>query len=414
MPARNTCRGSLGDDMPAALVAIWENIDRQGTHGSVFTKELATNGMVDGIAGIFVDYPEVPDGPQLSGDEEQRANLRPYFVRYDADDVIKPIYEVVNGVRTLMLLILRETSDQRVPPFGLETVTRYRVYSLDGATVSYELWERRAFESISRRVQDPRPMKNITAIPWSPFVAGDKVDQNETRPPLMDLADLNIEHYQVKTNIRNLESLAMVPSIVRIGAPADAEGNYPPITLGPRNTIEVPESAVATTPVYWLTPPVAVLDPGSRSLADIKSDMGAAGLAFLAPDLRRAETADAKRIDATAQHATLRSVAGALQDCLETAFMFAGQYIKKPGGSVTVNTDFEKIAMDATMVTALTGASANGKLSIETFLALLEGGQVLPEGFDVQSELKRILTENANTLNSMNPPPDSGGAPTAA
>jgi hypothetical protein len=389
----------LGEDMPTRLVAMWENVDRSGTHGAVFTSQLTIAGLIDGFAGILTDYPRVANPAGVSQDDEVRGGFGPYFVRYRADDVIKAIYQVVNGVKTLTLLVLRESSDQRVGSFGIETVFRYRVYRNDKGAVTYELWERLARESTPRLVETPTAMRNVRMIPWSPFVAGDVVDQNETRPPLNDLADLNIEHFQVKTNIRNLESLALVPTMVRVGASPNEGGVYPPIVLGPRTAIEAPAVQGVATPIYWLSPSVTVLDPSNKSLENIEQQMGAAGLAFLNPDLRRAETAEAKRIDASVQNASLVSLARALQDCLETAFMFAGQYINEPAGSVSVNTDFEEVVMDPTMIGQLVAARQSGNLSIETFLALLEKG---------------ILTENANTQNSMNPPPDSGGAPPAA
>jgi hypothetical protein len=422
----------LGDDMPARLVAMWENVDRSGTHGAVMVSLLTLSGLTDGFAGIFVDYPRADDpsvnlslasaavmpGRELSTDDETKLGLGPYFVRFRADDVIKAVYQVVSGIRRLILLVLREASDRRVGSFGIETVLRYRVYRDDGKAVTYELWERMArTQSVPLQITQPVAMTNVKAIPWSPFIAGDVVDQNETRPPLNDLADLNIEHFQVKTNIRNLESLALVPTMVRVGATPDAEGKYPPIVLGPRTSIEAPAVQGVATPIYWLSPNVTVLEPSNKSLANIEQQMGAAGLAFLNPELRRAETAEAKRIDASVQNASLVSLARALQDCIETAFMFAGQYINEPAGSVTINTDFEEVVMDPTMIAQLVAARQSGNLSIETFLALLEKGRVLDDGFDIEGEKKRILEENVNTLKSMgvdngNPPPGDGtGSP---
>jgi hypothetical protein len=423
----------LGADMPEKLVAMWENADRSGTHGAVMTSQLTLSGMVDGFGGIFVDYPRPDDpnidrskasaaavpGAPLSGDDVARLGLSPYFIRYRADDVIKAIYQVVNGVKTLVLLVLREASDVRVGPFGIETLFRYRVYTNEKGVVRYELWERLARVSTPNKVQDARVMTNVNAIPWSPFVAGDVVDQNETRPPLNDLADLNLEHHAIKTNIRYLEDRAFVPALVRIGASRDPEtGTYPPVEIGPKNTIEVPLiDGLTTQPIYWMSPDVSVLDPGNKSLANVEQQMGASGLAFLNPEFRRAETAEAKRIDASAQNASLISVARALQDCLETAFQFAAQYINEPAGSVTINTDFEEVVMDPAMIAQLVAARQSGNLSIETFLQLLEKGKVLEDGFDVDGEKKRILEENANTLKSMgvdsgNPPPGDGtGSP---
>lgn len=423
----------LGADMPAKLVAMWENADRSGTHGSVMTSQLTLSGMVDGFGGIFVDYPRADDpnidrsaasaaavpGAQLSVDDVARIGFGPYFIRYRADDVIKAIYQIVSGVKTLVLLVLREASDVRVGPFGIETLFRYRVYTNEKGVIRYELWERLARVSMPNKVQDPQVMRNVKAIPWSPFVAGDVVDQNETRPPLNDLADLNLEHHAIKTNIRYLEDRALVPTLVRIGAARDPEtGDYPPIQIGPTNAIEVPLSEAGTIsgqPIYWMSPDVTVLDPSNKSLANVEQQMGASGLAFLNPEFRRAETAEAKRIDASAQNASLISVARALQDCLETAFQFAGQYINEAAGSVTINTDFEEVVMDPTMIAQLVAARQGGNLSLETFLQLLEKGKVLEDGFDVDAEVKRITTENAAAVDTMRKGPpgsDPGADPT--
>jgi hypothetical protein len=416
---------ALSEDMPQRLVAMWENADRAGTHGAELTKQLTIDGMIDGFGGIFVDYPRADDpaidrsrasaaalpGAQLDGSDEAALGLGPYFIRVKADDVIKAIYQVVNGVRALTLLVLREASDVRSGSFGIETVFRYRVYTNTNGRIEYTLWERLARnEAIPQQKTQPALITNVKAIPWAPFRAGDIIDQNETRPPLNDLADLNIEHYQVKTNIRYLETRAFVPTMVRIGAPRDEDGNYPPIAIGPQTAIEAPMiDGLSTAPIYWLSPDVTVLTPGNESLANIEKQMGAAGLAFLTPDLRRAETAEAKRIDASSQNASLLSVARALQDCLETAFMFAGQYINEPAGSVTINTDFEEVVMDPTMIAQMLAARQSGNLSLDTFLYLLEKGKVLEDGFDIDAEKQRILTENANTLKSMDVGADPGG-----
>jgi hypothetical protein len=401
--------------MPAPLVAMWENVDRGGTHGAVFTKQLTKDGMVDGIAGILTDYVNSNDptldrsrasaaaipGAPLDASDEAALGLRPYFVKYRADDVFKTVYQTVNGVKTLVLLILRNSSDERIGRFGVQTVFRYRIYTNTNGVIQCEVWKRAATASQAVLERDALTLTNVTKIPWSPLIAGDEVDANETRPPLDDLADLNVEHFQVKTNIRNLESLALVPTMVRVGAQRDENGVYPTVTLGPRTTIEAPAAEGVTQPLYWLTPDTTVLQPANTSLEKIEQQMGAAGLAFLSPDTRAAETAEAKRIDANAQNASLRSVARAVQDCLESAFGFAGQYIKQPAGSVSVNADFEETVMEPAMIAELRALAVAGKLSIETLLGLLEKGHVLDEGFDVEEEKRRILTENADTLKSM-------------
>jgi hypothetical protein len=420
----------LGDDMPQAIKDLWENIDAAGTHGDVFARELFLNAMVDGHVGILVDYQNADDpnldrsrasaaavpGVPLSDDDERRIGLRPFWVKFEAPDILLMLYELVNSVRTLTLLILRETVDRRKPPFGIETVTRYRIYALTGAVVSYEVWETTDGQSTPRKNGETRTMRNVVRIPFVFFPAGQKLGPGETKPPLLDLADLNIEHHQIKTDIRNLESRACVPTPVRIGAQPILDesdprvvageasvGDYPPLVLGPGNTIEAPHIEGIANPVYWLTPDVSVLEPAMKTLANNEAAQGAAGLAFLTPETRAAETAEAKRIDSTAQNATLSSVARNGQDALETAAGFTGDYLRVTAGSVTVNVDFEQTVMDAPTIGALGSLAANGKLSIETLLTLLEKGKILADGFDIPAELERILKENA-------PPPTDPNA----
>jgi hypothetical protein len=139
-----------------------------------------------------------------------------------------------------------------------------------------------------------------------------------------------------------------------------------------------------------------------KQLQQNEAAQGAMGLAFLTPDTRAAETAEAKRIDATAENATLSSMGRRASDPLEEAFGFSAEFMSSPrrqvkAGSVTIHTDFEETVMDPQTMQAFGALARDGKLSIETLLAALVKGKRLPEGFNINDELKRILTENALT-----------------
>lgn len=384
----------LGEDMPKPLVDLWENVDAAGTHGAVFARELVQNAMIDGFDGIFVDYSRVDNPAKIDSDAEKRLGLRPYWILFKVDDVIKPIYQTVNGVRTLVLLILREVVDEIVPPFGLKTVTRYRIYTNTKGVVQHQLWTVPDGGGKPTITEQPAAMQKMTRIPWSPLRAGEKISEVETKPPLLDLADLNIEHHQTKTNMLNLELLACVPTQVRIGAEKDPEtGEYPPIVLGPRSTIEAPKLEGVAQPVYWHAPPTDVLEPVRNTLNATEAAMGAAGMAFLTPETRAAETAEAKRIDASAQSATLSTVGRALQDCLELAFDFTAEYLGIEAGSVTINRDFENQVLDSSTMLAYVQAVRDAGLPIRILLEAWQQGGRLPEGTDIE-ELEQEMLAN--------------------
>lgn len=414
----------LGDDMPAQLKDLAENIDLAGTHLDVFAWNLFLWAIIDGRAGILVDYQRATDpgvdrskashaatlaiaeGKELDASDERALGLRPYWVLFQSPDIFLALRESVNGTQVLTLLVLREAVSRRVGRFGVAPVTKFRVYARTGNAITFEVWETTPGDptGVLHEIEKPTPMRNVSEIPFSLFVAGQTIAPGEVKPCLLDLAELNIEHHQIKTDIRHLEMLACVPTIVRIGAQKDEDGNYPEVVLGPRSTLEAPQMNGVAEPIYWLTPPIDVLEPAMKTLANNEAAQGAAGLAFLAPETRAAETAEAKRIDAGAQNATLATVGRRGQDALEAAFGFTGQFIGLKSGSVTINTDFENTVMDAAMVSALGALAANGKLDLETLLTLLEGGRVLPDGTDKAAIIKRILLENARL--DVSPEPD--------
>jgi hypothetical protein len=403
----------LGADMPALLVKMWENVTGEGMHGAVFTNLLATAAMVDGFAGIITEYPRADDpridrskasaaataaletGLELDAADVEALGLRPYFILVKVDECL-PIYESVNGRRTLVMFIRKENVTERKGRFGLEGRTLYRVYELNAnGTVTYERWSV-VKGAAPARDEGPTVMRNLVGIPWSPLPAGERLAENEYKPTLLDLADLNITHHRIATGILSLEETAFVPSLVRIGAKPDADGDYPPIATGPGNSIEAPATEGVAQPLYYLSPPVDVLEPGMRSLENCKAEMGAMGASFLTPEPRAQETAAAHRMDAAAERATISTVSRRLQDCLESAFGFAGQFVREKAGSVKVNKDFVGEGVDATLAAVMVSAYQAGLFTIEELRTFLATGQ-LPETFkaDDPAALRRILAMGA-------------------
>lgn len=403
---------TFGEDMPEEIVSLAENIDAAGTHITVFSRRLATAGIVDSYAGIMVEHSRpggpgvdmskasaaaaiaVKEGKQIDGSDEKLLGLRPYFLLFRIDDVIRTLYATVNGVKTLVLLILREVVSERIGAFGTKTVTQYRIYTNDNGVIRYELWRSPDTQGgRPTKTEGPLKITNQTEIPWSPFVAGEEIAQDEWKPPLLDLADLNIQYHISLSNHLSLESLAYVPTPVRIGARPDKDGIYPDMTLGPRNTIEAPQIDGVAEPIYWLSPPVDVLEAGEKTLAATKADMGTMGAAFLSAETRAAETAEGKRIDSAASRATLKTVSRGLKDCLERAFGLMANYLAVDGGSVTLNDNFTGEGIDPVLAGVVIQAYQADPplLTAEETRHFLHTGQ-LPETFSAD-DLTQLFAE---------------------
>ena len=379
---------------PAELLQFYEDVDGAGTHGTLFCDDLCTASMVDGIAGIFTDYTRDDDptldranasaaaipGTALDAADTRALGLRPYWVLVKADEILKPLYQVIGGVKTLVLFVRKETVERIIEPYGVQTLTRYRAYRLRGKVVSCQLFEQTSEGAEPQKVGPEIMLRNQQTIPWSPLRGGQRVSDTETRPTLVGLCDLIEQYHQIWSTTLSCIELSATNTLVRIGAEPDADGVYPPITIGPRGTLECPAIPGVTTPVYWINADASATVPAESALVRTETLMGLASASFLAPDKRSAETEKSKQMAARAGNATLSGFGRRLQDCLELSLLHVARFKGLPtGASVTVNLDFEDALMDANVITAyckLVEAGYPKRLALE---ALQTGGRIKPD-----------------------------------
>ena len=121
----------LGDDVPPILAEHAEDIDLQGTHLDVFARRAFDDAMLDGHCGILVDYQAVPNPDQLSRADEQERQLRPYWVKIRASQLLSWREAVLGGKRTLMQVAIREDTTAPSGSFGEVAVCQVRVFRRD-------------------------------------------------------------------------------------------------------------------------------------------------------------------------------------------------------------------------------------------------------------------------------------------
>lgn len=397
---------TLGKDMAPELVAMAENVTGDGMHLAVFTRRLVRAATVDGFAGILTEYPRVSEadltrpgvsaaarvalaeGKAFDSADVAAMGLRPYFILVKVDECL-PIYQAVNGKRTLVMFIRRYTRSSTKGRFGRTSELVHDVYELTAAGVMFERWI--DIDGKRTLVDKPTKMRNLTAISWSPLALGKEKGEHEYKPTLDDLAFLTITHHRIATGILSLEEDAFVPTKWRVGAPKDKNGKYPELVVGGEHVIEIPMPpqgvSLPNPPVGHLSPPVDVLEPAKWSLDNCKAEMGAMGAAFLTPQPVQ-ETATAHRMDATAEQANIGTISGDTKDCLESAFGFAGQYISKPGGQITMSNQFTGVGVDPQVLAILVTNYQSDRpiVTIEDVRHYLKTGQ-LPEGFDPDNTL---------------------------
>jgi hypothetical protein len=374
---------TLGEDVPPAIAGTgdletgrsgghWENIDNAGTHGDVFVRELTTDALIAGHAGILVDYPDT-GGERLTLADEQARKVRPYWVPIKKDAIVSWRTAVIDGRTILTQLVLEECAMVPDGAFGEKEQTRYRVLYRNVVTgvigfVLLEVTEKKEVVQVGDGLY-----RNQVEIPFAEVVTSGKRSFLESDPPLIDLGYLNVAHYQGWSDAANSRHKTCVPVFFTAGVvPA---GEHATLIIGPNMGINASDP---TAKAEYVTHSGESLDACKIALDDLKSDMAVMGLAMLAPQKRSAETAEAKRIDKATTDSKLAVTSRGVQDGVERALGFHARYLLlEDGGSVQINREFEDQSMPPDLMTAW--ATLAEKLDIPVRLvleALQEGGRI--------------------------------------
>jgi len=410
---------TLTDTASAAIKAHWEDIDGAGTHARVWLREPFTDGLLDGMCAILVDFPKVPGAGTLDIGEFADRNLRPHWIRIAADQIINWRLAKINNQLVPTLLVIAEEVDEEVDEFGVQAVAQYRAFRLvdtsltplagaEGETemptnryqVQFRVWRKTEEVEGDKKVikwyvHEEGVIRGQERIPIAVGYFNTKSAPFVVKPPLLALADVNLGHYRVAADRRYLMSIAHTPTFVVEGwqdrIASDGQVIQEDIVLGPGAAMKLPPGATAK----WVQADPEGLDASKEELDDLKELMGALSVAFLAHERRAQETARAHSINAAAQNATLATAADGLRDCVEQALVFHARYIEDTPPTVTVNTSYEESTLDAQTISALSKLAKERNLTLRTLLLILQRGKIIPAEVDLDDEEANLLAEEA-------------------
>ena len=155
----------------------------------------------------------------------------------------------------------------------------------------------------------------------------------ESRPPLEDIAELNIKAYQVQSDLDNQLHISAVPLLGFFGFPQSSEE----VTAGPNEAIAFPAEGRAE----YIEPTGRSFDSQFQRLEQLEKQINELGLAAVLGQKLSAETAEAKKIDRSQGDSTMMVVAQQMQDLIDNSLVFHAQLLNTTEiGSSFVNRDF--------------------------------------------------------------------------
>jgi hypothetical protein len=159
---------------------------------------------------------------------------------------------------------------------------------------------------------------SLDKIPFS-VAYSNRVGYLESRPPLEDIAELNLKQYQVQSDVDNQLHISAVPMLAFFGFPSAAEE----VSAGPGEAIAFPSEGRAE----YIEPRGTSFDYQFRRLEQIASQINELGLSAVLGQKLSAETAEAKRIDRSQGDSTMMVIAQNVQDMIDNCLQFHAQYL---------------------------------------------------------------------------------------
>lgn len=336
------------------------DVDLQGNDLNVWTYEAARKMIRYGHVGVLVDVPQ--DG-----------NGRPYWVTYTPREILGYRTEVIDGRTTFTQLRLLEKIIEPEGEYGEKEVTQVRVLYQG----RYEIHRK---NDNGKFVVVDEGETTLSEIPFSVAYAN-RLTLMESRPPLEDIAELNIKAYQVQSDLDNQLHISAVPLLGFFGFPQSSDE----VTAGPNEAIAFPAEGRAE----YIEPTGRSFDSQFQRLEQLEKQINELGLAAVLGQKLSAETAEAKKIDRSQGDSTMMVVAQQMQDLIDNSLVFHAQLLNTTEiGSSFVNRDFLSTRLEPKEIQSLLQLYTAGTITQKTLLDQLTQGEVLGDEFDVEEEIE--------------------------
>ena len=350
------------------------DVDLQGNDLNVWTYETARKMIRYGHVGVLVDAP-------ASGQ-----NGRPYWVSYTPREILGWRTELQDGEEKFTQLRLLENVIEPEGLYGEKQIEQVRVLT-PGAFEVHRRDDKGEF-----KLFDEGKM-SLSDIPFSVAYAN-RINVMESRPPMEDIAELNLKAYQTQSDLDNQLHISAVPMLAFFGFPQSAEE----VSAGPGEAIAFPSEGRAE----YIESKGTSYDAQFKRLEQIALQINELGLAAVLGQKLSAETAEAKRIDRSQGDSTMQVVAQQMQDMIDNSLLFHARYLgSNESGTSFVNRDFLAQRLDPQEIGSLLQLYTAGTITQKTLLDQLTEGEVLGDEFDVEEEI--AATEQAGLIDMERP-----------
>lgn len=390
-------RKPLKVDVPAGMVDYLNDITLNGLSLLGFVEEIVDDVIGVGRAGILVDHPTMATGTTRA--QAEAANIRPFLKHYTTENVFYWKVEGRNNNQVLTQVRLWEyvqiTGDKEFDETGRQQI---RVLDLEPETGNYR-------QRVFIKVKTPRgeewvqegadivPIKNgapLTEIPF--YFVGVKNDMPKVqKPPLIDLANINLSHYVSTADLEHGAHFTGLPTAVITGH-TDSVEEAPEYRIGSPVAMVFPNP---DTKVQYLEFTGQGLSALETRLEKKEQQMAFLGARMLTPEKAGIEAAQTLQIRQMGEVSVLASLAESVSVSVKKALAFMSEWAGF-GNAVEfhLNKDFIAVAMSSQELVALLQTWQAGGIAFEDFLDNLKRGEIVREERTAEDIRSEVETEN--------------------
>jgi len=366
------------------------DVDGCGSDLDEYARRVLMCSLTFGQSHILVDYP-APSGARSLA-EERAQDRRPYWIEVDPTNLYGWRLDRESNYGKLIQARIAEKAVLPDGEFGEKVFDQVRViepgryrlfrktsqtedmYDMDDGSYSGDFTSGTADENY-KQVESGE--FSLGEVPLVTIYSG-KVDNLVSKPPLLDIAHLNIAHYQRQADLIHSLHVASQPMLVMEG--------YDDQTKDLAISVNY---AMATQPgnkIYYVEPASSAFDAQSAEIKELQMQMATLGISTLSQQKFVAESADARRLDRVDTNSMLAMVSMELEQKLQKSFNLSAEYVGIEPPEVKISRDFDIERLIGQDITALTSLFDQQVIDREEFRDILVQGEVLPTANEVKSE----------------------------
>lgn len=376
-------------EVPAAIEGYLKDVDLAGASLDTFARTIGLETLEVGRLGILVDHPpaKVDDEGNVVSITRAAAEadgVRPTLQFYRAESIINWKHRRIRNRHQLSMVVLEECVTEADGEFAEKEVKQYRVLDLDEANQYRIRVFQRKDDADVQIGNDTYPLMNGNKLDYIPFaiVGVDGIESTIDEPPLIDLVDCNIAHYQINSDYRHGLHFTGNPQAIVAGyQKEESEQLY----IGSTKAWVFPDPAAKA---FYMEFTGQGLEPMERALDRKEKQMALLGARAIADETQQAETLGATQIKRGGENSILASIAMAVSEALEWALGIFAEWSGHPAEIVyQLNRDFMPVGMSPQYLQALLSTVQAGEMSSEEFFTILQRHDVIEtESFEEHQE----------------------------